>query len=315
MSSPVAYSHVRFSHPDQAKGDSLRRQTAAAAEWCQRRGVALDTSTTLHDLGKSAFTAAHRKNPYRHALAAFLKLVEAGKVPRGSYLVVENLDRLSREDIQPALLLVLNLMQAGVRIVQLKPVEMVFDEKSDTMPVMMMIVELSRGHSESAIKSERCGGAWSEKKRRARDREAQKPTARMGEGRRAVTRRLPGWVELQGGEPVLIPERAAVVKRIFGLVIAGYGQMSIIKRLTEEGVPAFGAREGVHRRRGQCAIPGRPGASPRRRLLDPRRRPSHTQRPSRSRRIPAEEDRRLPRRPADTELLPFRSDGGGVGGG
>ena len=121
----IAFSYVRFSHPDQAKGDSVRRQTEAAAEWCMRNGVQLDTATTLHDLGKSAFTGGHRSNPDRHALAAFLKLVEAGKVPRGSYLIIENLDRLSREHIQPALLLALNLLQAGIRIVQLKPSEIV----------------------------------------------------------------------------------------------------------------------------------------------------------------------------------------------
>src|SRR6516164_688654 len=91
----TAYSYIRFSSPEQSKGDSLRRQTEDAAAWCQRHGVHLNTSTTLHDLGKSAFTGAHRKNPDRHALAAFLKLIEGGKVPPGSYLVVENLDRLS----------------------------------------------------------------------------------------------------------------------------------------------------------------------------------------------------------------------------
>src|SRR5918911_1432649 len=95
---PVAYSYIRFSTPEQRKGDSLRRQTEAAADWCRRNNVHLDTTTTLHDLGKSAYTGEHRKNPDRHALAAFLKLVEAGKVPRGSYLLIENLDRLSRED-------------------------------------------------------------------------------------------------------------------------------------------------------------------------------------------------------------------------
>jgi hypothetical protein len=44
----------------------------------------LDTGLTLHDLGKSAYLGEHRKNPDRHALAAFLKLVETGKVPRGA---------------------------------------------------------------------------------------------------------------------------------------------------------------------------------------------------------------------------------------
>src|SRR5262245_59211221 len=117
---PIAYSYLRFSKPDQAEGDSLRRQTAdedGPADWCRRNNVRLDTSITLRDCGKSAYTGAHRKNPDRHALAAFLKMVEDGKIPRGSYLIVENLDRLSREHIRPALTLLLNLIEAGVQIV------------------------------------------------------------------------------------------------------------------------------------------------------------------------------------------------------
>lgn len=101
----VAYSYVRFSTPEQRKGDSLRRQTEGAADWCKRNKVTLDTCKTLHDLGKSAFTGKHRTNPDRHALASFLALVQRGEVPHGSYLIIENLDRLSREHIQPAMLL------------------------------------------------------------------------------------------------------------------------------------------------------------------------------------------------------------------
>src|SRR5438270_645082 len=89
---PLAYSYIRFSTPEQAKGDSLRRQDEAATGWCKRNGVRLDTSLTLHDLGKSAFLGEHRKNPDRNALAAFLKMVEQGRIPRDSYLIVENLD-------------------------------------------------------------------------------------------------------------------------------------------------------------------------------------------------------------------------------
>jgi DNA invertase Pin-like site-specific DNA recombinase len=241
---PTAFSYIRFSTPEQRKGDSLRRQTEAAAEWCKKNKVRLDTSITLHDLGRSAFTGKHRQNPDRHALAAFLKLVEDGKVPRGSFLVIENLDRLSREHIQPALLLVLNLLQAGVRIVQLKPAAMVFDEKSDTLPVMMMIVELSRGHSESAMKADRCGDAWRDKLEAARAGRPQpvKREDRVG-GMTILSHRLPAWVEEQGGRPVEVPARAAVVRRIFRLAAAGHGVKLIIRRLTEEKVPPFGARE------------------------------------------------------------------------
>jgi DNA invertase Pin-like site-specific DNA recombinase len=241
-SPPQAYSYVRFSHPSQAAGDGFRRQAEAAAAWCDRNGVRLDTSTTLHDLGKSAFRGSNRTNPDRHALAAFLKLVEAGKVPRGSYLVIENLDRLSREHIQPALLLVLGLLQAGIRIVQLKPSELVFDDKSDTLPVMMMLVELSRGHSESAMKSSRIGGAWDTNRKRARG---------QADGHRLITSRLPSWLrpvyaDKGGKRPVcvgaeLIPEKAAVVRRIFALAAQGHGHAVTVRKLMAQGVKAFGA--------------------------------------------------------------------------
>ncbi|HWX07267.1 MAG TPA: hypothetical protein VN065_15685, partial [Bradyrhizobium sp.] len=46
-----AYSYVRFSTPDQAKGDSYRRQTEAANEYARRHGLVLDTELTFTDLG------------------------------------------------------------------------------------------------------------------------------------------------------------------------------------------------------------------------------------------------------------------------
>jgi DNA invertase Pin-like site-specific DNA recombinase len=237
-----AYSYQRFSSPAQAHGDSIRRQNEKRDSWLARNpDVHFDTSLTLLDLGKSAFTGKHRENPDRHALAAFLKLVERGKVRRGSYLIVESLDRLTREDIQPALLLVLGLLQAGIRIVQLLPVEVVYTDKSPAMEVMMMIMELSRGHSESQMKSERVGSAWAEKKRCRREGKPQ-PARKEDRvnGMHLLTHTLPAWIEERGGKPVRIPERAAAVKRVFELALAGYGHQSIVKRLTAEGVPALG---------------------------------------------------------------------------
>lgn len=221
----LGYSYIRFSSPEQAKGDSLRRQMEAAADWCERNGVTLDTSTTLHDLGRSAFLGEHRKNPDRNALAAFLKLVEGRKVPRGSFLILESLDRLSREHIRPALTLLLNLIEAGVRVVQLIPVESIYDDKVEPMALMMAIMELSRGHSESAVKSERIGAAWADKKARART------------GEHIITRRLPAWVSESGGKLVLIPAAAKAVRRVYELARSGYGNMSIAKKLTADKVP------------------------------------------------------------------------------
>ena len=54
---PKAYSYLRFSTPEQTKGDSLRRQTALADDYAKRHGLALDTDLTLRDLGVSAYRA------------------------------------------------------------------------------------------------------------------------------------------------------------------------------------------------------------------------------------------------------------------
>ena len=230
----LAYSYVRFSTPEQRKGDSLRRQTEAAKAWCDAHGAKLDESTTLHDLGTSAFRGDHCKNPDRNALAGFLKLVEDGRVPRGSYLVIESLDRLSREHIRPALSLLLSLIDAGVRIVQLKPVEVIYDEAVEPMQLMMALMELSRGNSESMVKSQRVGAAWDARRTHARA------------GRKLLTARLPAWVAVETVREdsftlAIIPERAKIIRRIFELAIAGLGAVRIVRQLQKDKVPAFGS--------------------------------------------------------------------------
>src|SRR5262245_62357064 len=210
-SAPTAYSYVRFSHQSQAEGDSLRRQTEAAKAWCDRNRVRLDTATTLHDLGKSAYTGAHRQNPDRHALAGFLELVNRGRIPRGSFLIVESLDRLSREDIIPALSLLLDLIRAGVSVVQLIPVEAVYDATSNPMNLMMAMMELSRGHSESKVKSERNRAKWREKRK-----------AVAAGSRAPLTARVPAWLRVVGGRLVADPAKAEAVRLIYRLAAAGY---------------------------------------------------------------------------------------------
>ena len=225
----VAYSYQRFSTPEQAKGDSLRRQTELRDAWVKKMGVTLDTKLTLRDAGKSGFRGRHRENPDRNALAAFLQLVERGDIPRGSYLIVESLDRLTREHVQPALLLFLNLLQAGVRIVQLIPVEQVFHDKSEAMQIMMAVMELVRGHGESAVKSQRLSAVWGEKKKRAAKGEV-------------ISRACPAWMEVRGGKYELVSWKADVVRRIFKLATGGLGARAIVAKLIAERVKPISNR-------------------------------------------------------------------------
>lgn len=231
---PIAYSYLRFSSPQQAAGDSVRRQVEKTAQWCQRNKVELDSSMKLRDEGVSAFKGKNRENPDTHALAAFLDAVRTGRVPRGSYLVVESLDRLSREKIRPALTLLLNLIECGIKVVQLLPAEVVYDEDVEPMQLLMAVMELNRGHSESKVKSERVGAAWAKKQREA--------------GERIVTKRLPGWVHLRNGKLELDPAKVAVVRRIFQLAISGHGVNAIARELNADDIPTMGRKVFLNRK-------------------------------------------------------------------
>lgn len=227
MTAPMAYSYIRFSSREQAKGDSVRRQASKRDDWCARNNVTLDTSRTLHDLGKSAFKGDHRKNPDTNALAAFLALVDDGKIARGSYLLIESLDRLTREHIVPAVNLFTGILLAGVRIVQLSPIEMIYDDKADMGHIMIAIVELSRGNSESQTKSDRVGNAWANKKQKAATQKT------------PLTKRLPAWLEMRDGNIVIVPEKADTVRKIFTLASNGYGIKAITKKLNKDATPTI----------------------------------------------------------------------------
>lgn len=222
---------IRFSSPEQRKGDSRRRQTADTERWCEANGIPLDNKLSCKDAGRSAYHGRHLDDDA--ALGQFLEVVKEGKVPRGSFLIIENLDRLSRQHERKALRTWLDILDAGINIVQLHP-ETVFrqeHEKCDMVDIMRAIIKLSRGHSESRMKSVRSLANWEKVLRLAR-----------AEGR-PMTRRLPGWVELTENGLRLVSDRTVAVKRIFEMATAGYGMTTIVAKLTAEGVPAFGERE------------------------------------------------------------------------
>src|SRR5262249_4627139 len=139
---------------------------------------------------------------------------------------VENLDRLSREDAGEATELFLSIVNKGIVVVQLSPIVMEFRRPVNVQSLMFAIVELSRGHSESAAKSERVGAAWARKQKEA--------------STRVVTRRLPGWVRYTDGKLTLDQGAAQTVILIYRMLLAGHGVRAIAKTLNADRVPVFG---------------------------------------------------------------------------
>ena len=110
----TVYSYVRFSDQKQAAGSSAERQAEYAARWAAERGMELDATLSLRDEGLSAF---HQKHVKQGALGTFLRAVEDGRIPAGSVLVVEGLDRLSRAEPILAQAQLAQIVNAGITVV------------------------------------------------------------------------------------------------------------------------------------------------------------------------------------------------------
>lgn len=231
---PKAYSYVRFSTPEQLKGDSLRRQTEAATRYAALHGLDLDEALTFQDLGKSAY---HGANEETGRLGEFLSGVEYGDIKPGSYLLVESLDRLSRQKPRKAVKLLERVCEAGIVVVTLDDGRIYTDEVLDDDPLALMVALLvaARAHEESAKKGKRVAEAWGRKRANA--------------GSQPLTRLCPGWLRLRDDRSGfdLIPERAAIVRRVFDMTLDGTGQHDIAKTFNREGVPVFGRGSMWHR--------------------------------------------------------------------
>jgi DNA invertase Pin-like site-specific DNA recombinase len=108
----IGYSYVRFSCEGQSRGDSLRRQTELAEHYASEHDIA-PTGATYHDLGLSAW---HAKNAETGALGAFIEACKSGKIAPGSALIVESLDRISRDDPRKASKLLNEIVDLGVEV-------------------------------------------------------------------------------------------------------------------------------------------------------------------------------------------------------
>lgn len=215
----VAFSYIRWSSKAQGEGDSLRRQLARAQAYADAHGLELDT--THRDEGVSSMRGEHR---LRGALASFLAKIEAGDIARGSYLLIDSFDRLGRENEMQMVNLMSGIVLRGVKIVTLND-NRVYNEKSRTEDLIVALISISRAHEENLIKGERVRLAHAESKRRARE-----------EGR-VWHRSGPHWLRFDEATRkfVPIPEKVAIVRRIFDLMDDGLGTSAVAQRLNEEG--------------------------------------------------------------------------------
>lgn len=213
-----AISYSRFSTGRQKHGTSLTRQLQQVDEYCRAHNLTLLES--FHDAGKSGF---HGKNLEAGGqLKLLLDKINDGTIPKGTRLLVEQTDRLTRQAVLEGLQIVQQLIFAGIVVVTLDD-NQEYDKDSDFGKLVLLLARLQRGHDESKAKSERLGFAW--KKKAEQMQAGQLPKMRM-----------PFWLKRQGDEVEIIAEWTEVIDKVFQDSIDGHGCAEIAKGLNRQGV-------------------------------------------------------------------------------
>lgn len=177
---PKCFSYVRFSTAKQADGNSIVRQTERINSFVARYGLSVDTR--LEDHGISSFRGANVK---KGQLSGFLQRVRDGEIPVGSFLLIENWDRLSRQVLDASIELFSDLIRSGIKIAVLDE-DTVYDDLT-SISFIRAIVQFERAHFESLRKSDMTKASWRQKHKD------------MEEGKIA-TEKCPQWLYVVEGQ-------------------------------------------------------------------------------------------------------------------
>ncbi len=232
--------YSRWSSLEQSGTTSAPRQRELTQAFADRMGWPV-VEKPVTDEGLSAWTGANI-GPDGNLGKLLFRLERDGG--DGKALIVEKLDRLSR---QPPLTMVAWVQRAcatGLVICTQDGAHRIDAAGlvNNQMMIMGLIFEAFRAYSESEVKSVRVAQAWDQKRERGAP----------------MTRRCPGWLTIPAKntnfksstnstatyEP--LPDRVAIVRRIFDMTESGMGKATIAATFNRERVPTFGRGNGWH---------------------------------------------------------------------
>lgn len=181
----MVYSYIRFSSKPQEQGDSVRRQVGLGDKWMKRHPEhTLDTTLRLRDLGVSAFRGKNLDKD-KGDLGKFIALAkqEHSPIAPGSILMLESLDRFSRQPPRKAYAAFCALVEAGVSVLTLDPEQLIDERNIDDMAsTLTIIIKMQLGYEASRDKSRWLSQAWEGKRKRAM------------EDNTPMTTRCPAWL-------------------------------------------------------------------------------------------------------------------------
>jgi len=220
-----AIEYGRYSDKEQGEGDSRRRQTEGAEHFAQTHGLKI--VRRAFDGGLSAFHGDHIKYG---KLGGLLQEIKDGKIKPGTVLLVECIDRLSREAPCVQFTLLVQILSAGIQVVTFQDNKWYTLDSINEHPheLFGVLGIMARGNDESKTKYGRGKTNWEQKRQLA--------------GEVKLTAMGPSWLRLMPDRKrwKTIQDRVQLVRRIFALACKGLGRRRIAKLLNRKKIQAWG---------------------------------------------------------------------------
>lgn len=148
---PLAIPYSRVSSAPQEHGDGLARQAAGATKWiADHPEYNLTIDYEAVDIARSAWRGEHLDDD--GALGLILRQVKNGSIPSGHWLIVEALDRLSRQNVWKANHQLSGLVIAGITVVTTID-NKVFNLKTGPGEMILSIIKMAEANQASEDKS------------------------------------------------------------------------------------------------------------------------------------------------------------------
>lgn len=191
------YSYIRWSTDRQDQGTSLSRQTEAIQRFCQHHKCTVVEELT--DAGVSSFRG---KNYHQGKLGEVVSRATAGDIPKGSILLFESADRMSRMHLGNATQLFMDILASGLHIGICDTLSIYTKESLNIGSFIPLLVEMERAHGESKRKRGFTQSVWKRKL------EQQKQGL-------AVTGKCPQWLTIEDGKFIPIPKQVEIITNLF----------------------------------------------------------------------------------------------------
>lgn len=217
-----AYAYIRWSTAAQLTGDSETRQLAELERFEQNTGI--EIVRKFRDSGRSAFRG---DNSRRGEFRLLLDCILSGEIVRGDYIVVESIDRITRQRVLDGVQIIQDILKSGVNLYTTtdQKTYSIENPSEDLQTLLMISVIAQRAYEESETKSKRLKSSWSNRRKAA---ESGKVIIKKGKS-------IPYGLRYINGEFVIDKGEQQEIKNLFELLLT-HGLNSAIKIINQNSL-------------------------------------------------------------------------------